>query len=270
MFFLHCVISRCCWMKCWVDRSILSCYQTVLEYLVFHKAELERTIVWNINNSILSIRAYIRTTTNLLSTIFPTLHSYILLSTFHCLEIIISNYALSAFTTIARITFGGLITCSAFSIPVTTFIQAKSISHCILVSTWVHLKRNRCTNLVISMVIYQFPVCIQCLIIITQFILLEIGLGYYSWTLTFVQASILQVEIGQHYSVPHSSIWGFKLVGRSIGIVQNPISDNYKRCILQLSVVITNVIDGAQWHTDCQLRVVLCFFVLWLLNPVLL
>ena len=93
--------------------------------------------MWNIINSIVSIRTYSNCTTILLPTSPPPpmLHSLILLSSLLSQLILIGSGVYLTIIWLMWITLAGLIMCSTFSIPVTVFISTNnSIKICSSIS----------------------------------------------------------------------------------------------------------------------------------------
>jgi len=82
--------------------------------------------VWTIIKSILLIRTYINWTMNLLPIFLFTPNSICLLTTFQWLYIMIEGWTYLALRSEAGIILAGQITCSTFSLPLTTLISTKN------------------------------------------------------------------------------------------------------------------------------------------------
>jgi len=92
----------------------------------FTDKHLDPTSMWNIINSIHSIRTYINTTISLFPTCLLIHHSFIFIGSLPPLSIWISSAVWLTRTRLAGINFTGLIMCSAILFPVAAFISAKN------------------------------------------------------------------------------------------------------------------------------------------------
>jgi len=110
----------------------------------FTDKHLDPTTMWNIINSINSIRTYINTTISLFHTCLLIHHFCIFIRSLRSLSKLIRSGSSKHITRLVGITLAGLITCSAIFFPVAPLLLPNIVSNCVLVTTWRHFKGNCC------------------------------------------------------------------------------------------------------------------------------